>query len=94
MYINSSICKLYFIICWICSKQYQEITYEDYENLSLNEFPKVLNSNATVESLVNKEIIPISTGSTLPFFNNGIIKIRNEKFRFKKFLRDLIYRMN
>ena len=45
---------------WICSKQYQEITYEDYENLSINEFPKVLNSNATVESLVNKEIIPIS----------------------------------
>jgi len=67
---------------WICSKQYQEITYEDYENLSLNEFPKVLNSNATVESLVNKEIIPITTGSTLPFFNKGIIKIRNEKFRF------------
>ena len=68
---------------WICSKQYQEITYEDFENISLNRFPLVLSNYSFLECLDSKELVPISTGAILPFYNNGIIKIRKRKYRFK-----------
>ena len=67
---------------WICSKQYQEITYEDYENISLNKFPLVSTNYSHIESLDNNEIIPITLGAVLPFFNNGTIKIRKRKYKF------------
>lgn len=67
---------------WICSKQYQEITYEDYENISLNKFPLVSTNYSYIESLDNNEIIPITLGAVLPFFNNGTIKIRKRKYKF------------
>ena len=68
---------------WICSKQYQEITYEDFENISLNRFPLVLSKYSLLECLDSKELVPISIGAILPFYNNGIIKIRKRKYRFK-----------
>ena len=67
---------------WICDKQYEEITYEDYENLCINNFPLVSSIFSSIQNLNSKESIPISMGSTLPFFNNGIVKIRKHKFKF------------
>ena len=67
---------------WICAKQYEEITYEDYDNLCINNFPLVSSIFSSIQKLNSKESIPISIGSTLPFFNNGIVKIRKNKFKF------------
>ena len=67
---------------WVCSKQYEEITYEDYDNLCINNFPLVSSIFTSIQKLNSKESIPISMGSTLPFFNNGIVKIRKHKFKF------------
>ena len=67
---------------WICAKQYEEITYEDYDNLCINDFPLVSSIFTRIQKLNSKESIPISMGATLPFFNNGIVKIRKNKFKF------------
>ena len=67
---------------WICAKQYKEITYEDYDNLCINDFPLVGSIFTRIQKLNSKESIPISMGATLPFFNNGIVKIRKLKFKF------------
>ena len=67
---------------WICAKQYEEITYEDYDNLCINDFPLVGSIFTKIQKLNSKESIPISMGATLPFFNNGIVKIRKHKFKF------------
>jgi|TARA_B100001093_G_scaffold438750_1_gene438320 hypothetical protein len=67
---------------WICAKQYEEITYEDYDNLCINDFPLVGSIFTRIQKLNSKESIPISMGATLPFFNNGIVKIRKLKFKF------------
>ena len=67
---------------WICAKQYEEITYEDYDNLCINDFPLVSSIFTRIQKLNSKESIPISMGATLPFFNNGIVKIRKHKFKF------------
>ena len=67
---------------WICAKQYEEITYEDYDNLCINDFPLVSSIFTRIQKLNSKESIPISMGATLPFFNNGIVKIRKLKFKF------------
>ena len=67
---------------WICAKQYEEITYEDYDNLCINDFPLVGSIFTRIQKLNSKESIPISMGATLPFFNNGILKIRKNKFKF------------
>lgn len=67
---------------WICAKQYEEITYEDYDNLNVNDFPIVSSIFSSIQNIHNKESIPISMGATLPFFNNGNVKIRKYKFKF------------
>ena len=66
----------------ICAKQYKEITYEDYDNLNVNDFPIVSSIFSSIQNLHTNESIPISMGATLPFFTNGIVKIRNYKFKF------------
>ena len=68
---------------WICEKQFEEINYEDYDNLSVNEFPLVSCIFSNVQNLNSKEIIPISMGATLPFYNNNVVKIRKHTFKFK-----------
>ena len=68
---------------WICAKQYEEITYEDYDNLCINDFPLVGSIFTRIQKLNSKESIPISMGATLPFFNNGIVKISN-KFKLDR----------
>ena len=67
---------------WICAKQYEEITYEDYNNLNANDFPLVANSFSIIQNIVSKEFLTISMGATLPFYHKGSIKIRKHKFKF------------
>lgn len=68
---------------WICAKQYYEITYEDYENLNLNDFPKVGDKLSYLEETISGEKHPIPIGSTLPYFHQGAIRIRQKKYKFK-----------
>ena len=65
---------------WICSKQYFEITYEDYENIELNDFAIVSDSFSNIINKDTNENIPITIGSTLPYYNNGNFKIRGNKY--------------
>ena len=51
---------------WICAKQYDEITYEDYVNLNLNDFPKVGDKLGYLEDVNTGKSTPLPTGSTLP----------------------------
>ena len=65
---------------WICSKQYKEITYEDYDNLSVNEFPINASKNAKVIDLNSNESYGIPIGSILPYYHKKNLKIRATKF--------------
>ena len=68
---------------WICSKQYKEITYEDYDNLSVNDFPINSSKNAELIKQSNKETISIPIGSILPYYHKGQLKIRTSKYLTK-----------
>ena len=67
---------------WVCAKQYEEITYEDYDNLNVNDFPLVASSFSNIQNVVTKEFLTITMGATLPFYHKGSIKIRKHKFKF------------
>lgn len=69
-------------IGWICAKQYLEITHEDYDNLSINDFPLVEDSFASITDLHTNETIPISMGAVLPYYHRGMVKIRNKKYKY------------
>ena len=67
--------------CWICRKQFFEISAEEYENQKLNDFPKstdLIGEVRSSESTYSK----ITIGATLPYFSNGKLKIRKEKYTF------------
>ena len=68
---------------WICAKQYDEITYEDYDNFNLNNFPKACDKIGYLEDINTGELTPIPTGSTLPYFHQGTVRVRQKKFKFK-----------
>ena len=67
--------------CWICRKQFFEITAEEYENHKLNDFPK---STCIFCEVRGSESIysTITIGATLPYFSNGKLKIRKERYAF------------
>ena len=67
---------------WICKKQYKEITYEDYDNLNINEFPVCGEIMAYLKDLNNHSMIPISYGAVLPYFHNKNCRIRKSNFEF------------
>ena len=67
---------------WVCAKQYHEITHEDYDNLSLNEFPLVEDAFTSLIDLHTNETIPISMGAVLPFYHKGMVRIRNKKYKY------------
>ena len=56
--------------------------YEDYDNLNLNEFPKVGDKLSFLEDISSGEKHPIPLGSTLPYFHQGTIRIRQKKYNF------------
>ena len=68
---------------WICSKQYFEITYEDYDNIELNDFAIVSDSFSNIINKDTNESIPITIGSTLPFYSKGNFRIRGNKYTYK-----------
>ncbi|MBG16473.1 MAG: hydrolase Nlp/P60 [Crocinitomicaceae bacterium] len=74
---------------WICAKQYKEINYEDYDNLSINQFPINSSKNAELIELNTNEITPIPMGSILPFFHKETLKIRISKYKAKVALASL-----
>ena len=67
---------------WICSKQYMEIEKQYYDQLSLSIPEFSIGKTSYLLDLVDSSEIAIPMGSTLPFFNNGIVKIRKLKFKF------------
>lgn len=67
---------------WICKKQYKEITYEDYDNLTINDFPVCGKKIAYLKDLDNQTMIPISYGAVLPYFHNGNCKIRKKNYEY------------
>ena len=68
---------------WICAKQYYEITYEDYDNLNLNDFPKVGDKLGYLEDVNTGKRSTMPTGSTLPYYHQGTVRVRQKKFKFK-----------
>ncbi|MBM77282.1 MAG: hydrolase Nlp/P60 [Crocinitomicaceae bacterium] len=67
---------------WICAKQYVEITHEDYDNLSLNDFPLAEDVFSSLINIEANEYVPISMGAVLPFYHEGMVKIRNKKYKY------------
>ena len=68
---------------WICAKQYHEITYEDYDNLNLNEFPKVGDKLSYLEETSSGEKHH-TTRKYTTYFHQGTIRIRQKKYKFKE----------
>ncbi|MFT7155130.1 MAG: hypothetical protein ACI8Q1_000130 [Parvicella sp.] len=67
---------------WICRKQFSEITGQEFEELSINEFP-LCSSSVGIISNSNEENTLISRGATLPFLHQNRIKIKGEELKFE-----------
>lgn len=68
---------------WICQKQWQEITHEDYDNLSINEFPVVADQWGHATNIETGESVPVSAGAILPYYQNGRCRLRNVEYKFE-----------
>ena len=69
---------------WICAKQYEEITYEDYDNLKLNDFPKIGDKLSYLEKTNTGERNPIPIGSTLPHYHKNELRIRQKEIQIQR----------
>lgn len=67
---------------WICQKQWLEITFSEYEELSVHSFPVVGEINAMVTNVNSGNTIPVSMGAVLPYFQNGQFRLRNEQYSY------------
>ncbi|MDG2369344.1 MAG: SH3 domain-containing protein, partial [Flavobacteriales bacterium] len=65
---------------WICSKQYREITYEDYDHLSINIFPICGSKSGEIINLSTGDVTPINLGAILPYYQKGKFKIRKQEY--------------
>ena len=65
---------------WICSKQYKEITHEDYDHFSINKFPVCLSKHGEITNSKTGDVTPISSGAVLPYYHKGKFKLRNEEY--------------
>ena len=63
---------------WICSKQYFEITHEDYDNLEINNFPIVSDSISNIINIDSNESTTVTIGATLPYFSKGNFNIEQK----------------
>jgi len=68
--------------CWICRKQFFEISADEYENQKVNDFPKCSELISTVINSNNEKTV-ITLGATLPYYGKNSFKVRKEKFTFK-----------
>ena len=66
---------------WIDAKQYQEISKNFFEELSLQNSP--LSKDLISYVNIKNKNIPILYGSVLPFLNNGIIDLENQTHLFQ-----------
>jgi len=67
---------------WICRKQFFEITAQEFDELSINEFDLVGEYSSSLTSTKDgKQVIPM--GSTLPYFHNNQLKIRANSYQYK-----------
>ena len=67
---------------WICQKQWLEITSNEFEDHSINSFPVVGQTNATVTNVNSGSKIPVTFGAVLPYFQNGHFRLRNELYSY------------
>lgn len=68
--------------CWICMKQWKEITHEDYDNYTANAFPVCADFDTTVVNTVSDEEMHLTMGATLPYLHTGKFSIRNTKYTY------------
>jgi len=69
---------------WICQKQWMEITHEEFDNLSLNEFPIVGEKWTTVSNVETGEEISVSYGAVLPYLDkSGRFKLLNQAYSYQ-----------
>jgi len=76
-------------ICWICRKQFFEISSEEYENQKLNDFSKCADYIGEVRG-IDSNYSNITIGATLPYFSKGKLKIRKENYSFSGNINDPI----
>lgn len=67
--------------CWIDKKQFSEITEEDYQNHSLNNFPISTSISSLLINEENNEQLYITAGASLPFYHQKRCKIRSIYYR-------------
>lgn len=67
---------------WICRKQFTEITGQEFDELTLNEFDLV-GDTLTKLHHDNKGTFYLPLGATLPYYHRNKVRIRNEQYRFE-----------
>lgn len=68
--------------CWICRKQFTEISGKEFEAYKLNPFPLCADLIGEITNSKQEPAI-ITIGSALPFYGKNIFKIQDEKYTFK-----------
>jgi gamma-D-glutamyl-L-lysine dipeptidyl-peptidase len=68
--------------CWICDKQWMEITHDDYDHYSINDYPTVSEKWTHITHRKSGVQLPVSCGAILPNFQNGRFRIRNEEYQY------------
>lgn len=61
---------------WICKKQLFEINHQEFDELSINDFPICAQNHVEVKT--SHGLIHLSKGSILPYYRGGVAKLRAE----------------
>ena len=70
-------------VCWICYKQYEEISKEAFDFLCDNFWPRTLDLLGIVKDLDTQDYHNLPLGSQIPFFDDGNFHINEASFIFK-----------
>lgn len=68
--------------CWICKKQFTEISAGEFENNKLNQFPLCGDLTGQIGNYKG-ELSIITIGAALPFLKKDILKIQDKQCTFK-----------
>jgi hypothetical protein len=68
--------------CWICRKQFTEISVKEFEEYRLHKSPLCADLIGEIANSKG-ESSTITIGTTLPFYGKNIFKIQDEKYTFK-----------
>ena len=66
---------------WIDSKQFKEVTKEYFDTYNNN--PVAMTKGLMGLMKGERSFFPVMMGSTLPFYNNGIVRIADEKYEYE-----------